>query len=301
MRILNLGSLNFDKVYDVDHFVSEGETILCSGYHEYLGGKGLNQSLALARAGAEVYHAGAVGADGAELIRCLEEAGVQPRYIKRTAGVSGHAIIQKQSGQNCIIVCGGANQCVEQSYIRSVLEHFEARDILLLQNEISNVAFAMEQAKKKGMKIAFNASPITRQMEQYPLHLVDWFLINEVEGKALTGVPLEHYDEILETMREKFPDSAVVLTLGEKGVRYISREEHCRHGIYSVPVADTTAAGDTFCGYFLAAIAREMCIPDALKTASLASAITVSRNGASNSIPSWEDVQDFAATHPKEM
>ena len=110
MRILNLGSLNYDKVYHVEHFARAGETILAGEHAVFLGGKGLNQSVALARAGAEVYHAGAVGSDGGPLREQLEAAGADTRYLLQLDTASGHAVIQLAAGQNCIIVCGGANR-----------------------------------------------------------------------------------------------------------------------------------------------------------------------------------------------
>ena len=293
MRILNLGSMNFDKVYDVEHFVGAGETILCRGYGEFFGGKGLNQSVALARAGAQVYHAGAIGPDGGAFLEYLSNAGVDTQYICRVDTVSGHAIIQNAGGQNCIIVYGGANQCVDRGYIQQVLANFAPGDILLLQNETSNVPFAMEEAKRRGMKIAFNASPITDALLEYPLELVDWLLVNEVEGKALSDVDAKGNETILEALCKKFPNAAIVLTVGEQGVLYRDRELSASHGIYKVEVADTTAAGDTFSGYFLSCIAKGLSVQTALEMASRASAIAVSKHGASASIPNWEDVAAF--------
>ena len=293
MRILNLGSMNFDKVYDVEHFVGAGETILCRGYGEFFGGKGLNQSVALARAGAQVYHAGAIGPDGGAFLEYLSNAGVDTQYICRVDTVSGHAIIQNAGGQNCIIVYGGANQCVDRGYIQQVLANFAPGDILLLQNETSNVPFAMEEAKRRGMKIAFNASPITDALLEYPLELVDWLLVNEVEGKALSDVDAKEYEAILEGLCRKFPNAAIVLTVGEQGVLYRDRALSASHGIYKVEVADTTAAGDTFSGYFLSCIAKGLSVQTALEMASRASAIAVSKHGASASIPNWEDVAAF--------
>ena len=293
MRILNLGSMNFDKVYDVEHFVGAGETILCRGYGEFFGGKGLNQSVALARAGAQVYHAGAIGPDGGAFLEYLSNAGVDTQYVCRVDTVSGHAIIQNAGGQNCIIVYGGANQCVDRGYIQQVLANFAPGDILLLQNETSKVPFAMEEAKRRGMKIAFNASPITDALLEYPLELVDWLLVNEVEGKALSDVDAKEYEAILEGLCRKFPNAAIVLTVGEQGVLYRDRALSASHGIYKVEVADTTAAGDTFSGYFLSCIAKGLSVQTALEMASRASAIAVSKHGASASIPNWEDVAAF--------
>lgn len=298
MKIINLGSLNFDKVYDVPHFVSEGETILGLGYGEFLGGKGLNQSLALARAGAEVYHAGAIGPDGDELRECLKASGVNVRYLQQIDTVSGHAIIQNAAGQNCIIVFGGSNQQIKPDYIRSVLADFAPGDVLLLQNEVSNVPFAIEEAKRRGLTVAFNASPITEDLLRYPLDLVDCFIINEVEGKALAGTEETDYEAILAALAARFPHAAIVLTVGENGVLYQFGQKKARHGCYKVKVADTTAAGDTFCGYFLAGTAMGLPVEECLKQASMASAIAVSRHGAAASIPLRSEVEAFAARQP---
>ena len=297
MRILNLGSLNIDKVYGVEHFVAAGETISSTTFETGCGGKGLNQSVALARAGAGVAHAGAVGPDGDLLIDTLEEAGVDIHPLRKLVTVSGHAVIQRTpAGQNCIIVCAGANGEVTTAYIDEVLAGFEAGDILLLQNEISNVDYAIRAAKKQGMKVAFNASPITPQLLQYPLELVDYYLINEVEGKALAGAEVTGNEEILAALVRRFAGAAIVLTVGKDGVYYQCGTERAHHGIYDVPVVDTTAAGDTFCGFFLASIAKGLCAADALRYASLASSIAVSRKGAAGSIPTWDEVEAFAET-----
>ena len=274
--------------------MAAGETVLSRGFSEFLGGKGLNQSLALARAGAEVYHAGAVGPDGAPFLACLRDAGADVRFIRQTGTISGHAIIQNAGGQNCIIVCGGANQCITCEDIRGILKNFGAGDVLLMQNETSNVAFAMEEARRRGMKIAFNASPITSELLEYPLELVDWFLINEVEGQALSGAGCDDHEKILEGLTSRFPHAAIVLTVGEEGVLYRDGNTREKRGIYRVKAVDTTAAGDTFCGYFFAGLSKGLSIRETLKYASMASAIAVSKHGASTSIPTWEEVMKFS-------
>lgn len=297
MRILNFGSLNIDKVYTVDHFVRAGETILCDDMNIFCGGKGLNQSIALARAGATVYHAGAIGTDGDILRQALEEAGVHLDYLQTLDQPSGHTALQvDKNGQNCIIVCAGSNACLTRAYIDSVLADFGAGDVMLVQNEVNNVAYMMQQASARGLKIAFNASPISEAMLQYPLELVDYYLINEVEGRALSGCDSTEYSVILAALHEKFPRATIILTVGADGVLYQSDRTQLRHGIYRVKAADTTAAGDTFCGFFLASLARGHCAEDALETASLASAIAVSRPGAAQSIPTWDEVQTFSQT-----
>lgn len=300
MKILNLGSLNFDKVYHVNHFVSEGETILSTDYSEFLGGKGLNQSLALARAGAEVCHAGGIGPDGEAFLACLQESGANTSLIRKLDTVSGHAIIQNVNGSNCIIVCGGANQCVSPDIIDNALSFFAPGDLLLVQNEVSNIPYAIHSAKEKGMQVAFNASPITPELMTYPLDLVDIFLVNEIEGKALANVSTDDHHLILQSLAERFPKAAIVLTVGEEGVLYQDSGCHASHSSYHVKAVDTTAAGDTFCGYFLAGLSRGLEIPQILRMASQASAIAVSRPGASDSIPTLADVCRFARQHPED-
>lgn len=294
MKILNLGSLNVDRTYSVERFVQPKETIQALKYEEFCGGKGLNQSVALARAGAEVYHAGAIGADGKLLSDMLESSGVRTEYLQRLDEASGHAVIQvDQSGQNNIIICGGANRKIGKDYIAEVVSHFDAGDILLLQNEISNIAFAMEEAKKQGLKVAFNPSPIDDGVWECSLNLVDIFILNEVEGRLLAGIRSEEPDGIMAALKEKFPSSSFVLTLGDKGAYYFDRETQAFHDIYKVRAVDTTAAGDTFCGYFLAGLAEGMDMEENLARASAASALGVTRKGAAPSIPGRKETEEF--------
>ena len=258
MKILNIGSLNIDKVYSVDHFVQAGETLTAPHAETFSGGKGLNQSVALARAGAEVYAAGAVGPDGLFLKALLEQSGADTRYLQVMEGeVTGHAIIQLvPSGQNSIIISAGANGALTETYIDDTLSHFGPGDLLLLQNETSNVPYAMKKARELGLKVAFNASPITAQIFEYPLELVDYFIINEIEGQAIAGCEETGHQAILAALAARFPKAVIVLTLGKDGVLYHSGEEEASHGVYASTVVDTTAAGDTFCGYFLASVAK---------------------------------------------
>ena len=297
MKILNFGSLNIDKVYSVPHFVEAGETLSSTKMEVFSGGKGLNQSIALARAGAEVYHAGAIGPDGESLRALMADAGVHTDYLQTLPTVTGHAVIQlTPKGQNCIIISAGANGELTEAYLDGVLENFGAGDLLLVQNETNNVPYAMRRAKEKGMKIAFNASPISEALLSYPLDLVDYYLINEVEGKALAGEEAKSNEEILAALKKRFPNAAIVLTVGKDGVLYQYGDERAGHGIYDVPVADTTAAGDTFCGFFLASTAKGLTAAEALRMASLASSMAVSKKGAANSIPSWDEVEAFGRT-----
>lgn len=299
MKILNIGSLNIDKVYSVDHFVCAGETLTARHMDTFPGGKGLNQSVALARAGAEIYAAGAVGSDGEFLVQLLSRSGARVEYLQRREDVpTGHAIIQLEpSGQNSIIISAGANGALDEAYIDSVLSHFGPGDLLLTQNETACGPYAMVRAKERGMKIAFNASPINDDLPKYPLELVDWFLINELEGQTLAGISETDPDKVMDALLQKFPQAAIVLTLGGDGVRYGKGQDRAGHGVFKVPVVDTTGAGDTFCGYFLAALAKGQAPQEALHTASMASALAIGTKGAAVSIPTWDQVMKFGEDH----
>ena len=294
MKILNFGSLNIDKVYNVKNFVQPGETILSLDFNTFCGGKGLNQSVALARAGANVYHAGAVGTDGKILTDMLKDAGVHMDYLQSLDCASGHAIIEiNQHGQNRIIVCPGSNGQVTPEYADQVLSHFESGDILLLQNEISSIPYIMERAWEKGMKIALNPSPVNEALYSYPLEKASWLIVNETEGQLLSDAASTEEHEILEKLQAKYPNASIVLTLGEKGAYYQDENGSIFQPSYKVKAVDTTAAGDTFCGFLLACLAAGDTPAAAMETATRASAIAVSREGAAPSIPSRAEVEAF--------
>lgn len=256
MKVLNFGSLNIDYTYQVDHFVRAGETMSSESLQVFSGGKGLNQSIALSKAGADVWHAGAVGAgDGDFLIEQMKKAGVHTELIEHLDGQTGHAIIQKDpAGQNCILLYGGANQRITKEMVDRVLTQFEADDFLILQNEISEIGYIMEKAHEKGMKIVLNPSPMNAKILSYPLEYVDYFLLNEVEASDICGIEATKDPQaLMNGLVKRFPEAKIVLTLGGDGSVYRDGDTVLRQGIYKVPVVDTTAAGDTFTGYLSAA------------------------------------------------
>ena len=292
MKVLNFGSLNLDYVYDVDHFVREGETISSTDMNIFCGGKGLNQSVALAKAGVKVYHAGAVGsADGAMLLKALSDVGADISYIKRYDMSSGHAIIQKnRSGNNCILLYGGANQNIGVDFIKDVLKDFDKGDILLLQNEVSNLSFIIDEGYKRGMRIVLNPSPLNEKIFECDLEKVEYLILNEIEAADILGASDTGEDELIEKLTKRFPNMKIVLTLGEKGSVYVDKTQKIRQEIYKTDVVDTTAAGDTFTGYFIAGIVAGIDVAGSLKQAAGAASITVSRKGASPSIPFAREV-----------
>ncbi|WP_444658394.1 ribokinase [Caproiciproducens sp. R2] len=289
MKVLNFGSLNYDNVYSVDHIVQQGETIFSTKLELFCGGKGLNQSVALARAGAEVCHAGMVGPDGERLRDACRENGIDCRYIRTVDRRTGHAVIQVSgAGQNSIVLFGGANRRNTKEFVDEVLADFGEGDLVLLQNEINLVDDIIDKAYEKKMQIALNPSPFDSSLSECDFRKVSVFLINEIEGAQITGK--KEPEEMMKEMLRRYPNAKVVLTLGKAGVIYGDQAHRYAHGTYRVEVVDTTAAGDTFTGYFLASYLNGNTIPEALRVASVASSMAVSKMGAADSIPYREDV-----------
>lgn len=289
MKILNFGSLNIDKVYAVEEIVKGGETIDSVSFSESVGGKGLNQSIAVAKAGGNIMHAGCVGKDGEILLQALKDNNVDTSLIKTVETASGQAIIQvDKHGQNCIILFHGANYEVDKAYIDEAMQDFAQGDILILQNEISNIDYIIEVAKAKQMKIYLNPSPINENLNKYNMQAIDGIFVNEHEGAYLADK--EKVEDILDSLASKYPELEIILTFGDKGAYYHHKDINIFQPAYKVDAVDTTAAGDTFTGYFIALRQQGKSIEESLKKASKASSITVSRKGASISIPKIAEV-----------
>ncbi len=419
MKILNLGSCNIDYVYSVKSIVREGETVKSNTMEVFPGGKGLNQSIALSRAGADVYHAGCIGSDGDMLKAVLCDSGVDISYLKNVDIKNGHAIIQvNERGENSIIIYAGSNGSVTKEYIDTVLEDFGEGDMLLLQNEVSNVGYAVNRAYEKGMCIMLNPSPINDRIYEIDFSKLSYLILNETEAKEITdafvsnesvdclsrqirvhnmklhstpfemiksgkktielrlldekrqqvkagdkivftniatgetlnmtvsklhrfnsfeelykSLPLikcgyttedvckahpsdmERYysaeeqkkygvvgielcqpkqiTDALQVLEKMYPNLKIMLTLGSKGCVYYGDGELVSHPVFEVKAVDTTAAGDTFTGYFAQGISRGMPIETVLERASAAAAIAVSRKGAAPSIPIEDEVNSY--------
>jgi ribokinase len=287
MKIINFGSLNMDRVYRVADFVIPGRTIAAKGLETFAGGKGLNQSIAAARGGASVRHAGGVGLDGGFLLESLREAGVDVSSIETRGELpSGHAIIQvSDSGENAIIVHGGANQGLDEAYVRRILEGASGGDLVMVQNETNLVPFIMEESRRRGMELCFNPSPVSPGLADYPLHCVDRLVLNLDEAEAIADSK-EGPEGLVSLLLERYPRAEIVLTLGADGAMVGRGHERWVEPAFPVVPLDTTAAGDCFAGFYLAAIARGERDPRVrLRVAQKAASICVQRRGASPSIP----------------
>lgn len=298
MAILNFGSICIDHVYRVPHFVRPGETLPSTDYRVFAGGKGFNQTLALARAGVQVSHAGATGTDGRWLLDLLTAEGVDQSAIEITPTPSGHAVIQvNDQGENAIVLYAGANRTIGTAHIDRVLERFGHGDTLLLQNEISHVDYLIRRGHERGMRIIFNPAPMDPSVAGLPLDLVALLVVNEVEARDLTGATTTHPsvdptpDELLDRLRGRMPGTTVVLTLGGAGAIWQDTHQRIHAPAFPVDVIDTTGAGDTFTGYLLASLTQGMSPAAAMARAAKAAALCVSRPGAADSIPRDREVE----------
>lgn len=285
-KILNIGSLNLDYVYAVPHFVEAGETLLSSRRDVFPGGKGLNQTVAAARAGAQVCHGGAVGADGDMLLDLLKDAGADVSAVARVDVPTGHAVIQvSPQGENAILILGGANRSVSPETVAAALEKVEAGDILLLQNEINGLGLIIRRAAQKGLRVLFNPAPMESSVKDLPLELLDTLIVNEGEGRALAGD--------MDALRAAYPNQRILLTRGSRGASLWTGSELLFQPAFPVKAVDTTAAGDCFLGYYAAALAEGLPYARALRLAAAASALAVQKQGAAPSIPLRAEVEAF--------
>ncbi len=291
MKVLNFGSVNIDFTYRVPHFVRPGETLSARSVTRNAGGKGFNQSAALARAGCEVYHAGHIGKDGAFLLELCREYGVRTDYLTEIDVPTGNAMIQvDDNGANCILLYGGANQSMDTAFIRQVLSHFAAGDLIVLQNEINCMNEILSLAHEAGLKIAVNPAPMNDAVSKEALALADWLILNETEVQELTGA--EEPSAQLDALRQCFPNTAFLLTLGVRGAICQEKDSVYKMGACRVDAVDTTAAGDTFAGFFLAELSAGKDPEQALLTATRASALAVMQRGAAQSVPTLQQVQE---------
>ena len=288
MRVLNFGSLNLDYVYEVEHFVQPGETLDSMGRSIQCGGKGLNQSIALARAGATVCHAGCIGEGGEPLKALLEENGVDISCLTPVNQMQGHTVIQvTPSGENAILLYGGSNRCVTEEQIRETIGHFSEGDWLVLQNEINALPVIVKEAAEKGLKIVLNPSPWNSALDQVDFEKLSWLFVNEIEMEQITGEkdPGKAWEEI----HQRYPRMSILITLGSRGsIAFLNTDgqtECVRQEAIRVRAVDTTAAGDTYTGYFIAGMVSGLSLKESMERAAKAAAISVTRHGAALSIP----------------
>lgn len=286
--MLNLGSLNIGRVYHVAHIARPGETIAASRVQVHPGGKGANQSVALARAGAAARHLGCVGPEGGWLRERLAEAGVDTAAVLVVDTPTGHTIIQVDgTGENAIVLFPGANHAVTPEHVEAALQRCGPHDWLLTQHETSAVPEAIIAATERGLRVCFNPAPMSPAVRGYPLERVELLVVNETEGAELAG---EDEPDAIAAALAEWTGGQVVLTLGAAGALWRRGDEQLRVRGERVEVVDSTAAGDTFTGYLLAGLMRNEPIEAAMIRACRAAALCVGQPGAMPSIPTAEFV-----------
>ena len=295
MKIVNFGSCNVDYVYSLDSIVIPGETKASEFLEVFPGGKGLNQSIAAAKAGADVCHVGLIGEDGSFLRDVLTDGGVDTSYLDEVGVRSGHAIIQvSKNGQNSIILYAGANHALTEEKIDSVIRSLSGDDIVMLQNETNLVDHIIDKAYEAGLRIVFNPAPFSENLCSIDCDKITYLILNEVEIQGLGGK--DSVEDALCYLSSKYKKTNIILTLGGDGCAYIENGEVRRSAAYDVTAVDTTAAGDTFIGYFVAEISRGGEVSESVSIAQAAAALSVTKMGASVSIPSREQVIEAMVT-----
>ncbi len=286
MAVYNLGSVNIDHVYRVPHLPEAGETLAATSFHSGLGGKGANQSIAVARAGGQVFHIGAIGADGGWLADQMAAAGADTRYLSVIDVPTGHAIINvDDAAENVIVLFTGANRALSKVMINEALTDASAGDWLLLQNETNLGVYAAKAAKAKGLRVAYAAAPFDAEAAAAMLPFTDLLAVNDIEAAQLSAA--------LGVSAADLPVAQVLITRGADGATLQSGDTEISVDSFKVDPVDTTGAGDTFLGFFLAALDLGRGDKDALTFASAASAIQVTKPGAAAAIPDASAVEVF--------
>lgn len=292
MAIYVLGSINTDLFFDVPHFVRPGETLMPGSVQILPGGKGLNQAVACAKAGSKTWMGGRIGKDGEFLLEMLNQAGVNTDLVGVDNQIlSGKALIQRDAAkENAIVLYPGTNHAIFPAQVDEFFDSIPDQEILLLQNEISSLPYILQKAKTKQMQIFFNPAPMTDEIKALDLSMIDVLIVNETEGKELLGEQ-GNPKAICAKWVESHPDCAIVMTLSSKGSLYMDHDYFFEISAYTMPVVDTTGAGDTFIGYLVSGIDRGLPIEKALKQASYGAALSVTKPGAAPSIPTLEQVE----------
>lgn len=283
MAIFNLGSINIDFVYGLENMPRPGETLAAKSFHKGLGGKGANQSIAIARAGGQVHHIGGLNSQDTWAAEEMQTAGVGVANVTHLSTPTGHAIIYvDRNAENEIVLFQGANWEITEPQIDHALGAASTGDWFLLQNETNNGVLGAQAARARGLKVCYSAAPFDLDLVRDIIAFTDLLVVNEIEHEQIKQAGIE----IPENM-------ALLVTLGADGAVYSCNRTDINVAAYVVDPVDTTGAGDTFLGYALAALDRGNDVENAMRQAAAAAAIQVSRHGAAGAIPTMAEIKEF--------
>ncbi len=295
MAIINFGSINIDFVYQIPHFSSGNETVRSRQARIDIGGSGLKQSIAIARAGEFVHHAGLVGKNGIYLKDFLTNHGVNTDLLQVCDAPQGHCILQvTPANERAALVYGGSNSEITPTLIDRYLQPFGRGDFLLLQNEITNIPYLIDNAYDKGMRIIFNTSPIDEDIFRTNCNKCEWLIMNDTECTEIADC--DEVTAAFSKLQKMYPDCNIVVTLGEEGSICLYHGEVYVQKPYPAQVVDIVNSGDAFTGYFVAALARHLPVEECLDLASRAGSIAVSRPGGAEAFadyPTLDQVRDW--------
>lgn len=290
MTVWNLGSINVDLFYRLPHLVQPGETLPATAHEVGLGGKGANQSVAIAKAGSQVKHLGMIGADNDWVLDRLSGYGVDISHVGRSDGATGHAIIMvDEAGENSIVTYAGANYLQTGGHVADVLGAAQAGDIFVLQNEVSDKVVAAQKAQEQGLFVVYSAAPFNAEIVGEMLPHVDLLVLNQIEAGQLAAALGKPIPEI--------PVGNLLVTRGSEGATWrdqASRTE-IRVDAFPVEVVDTTGAGDCFIGYTVAGLDQGLTRTEAMRLGAAAAALKVMRPGTADAIPERREVDAFLA------
>ncbi|CAG8517952.1 3506_t:CDS:2 [Paraglomus brasilianum] len=329
-KVLVFGSINIDDFFAVPHIVQSGETLLSTGYQKRAGGKGANQSVAIAKAAIKnVYHAGKIGEDGEWIKDYMTSIGVNMDNVHVSKSQStGRAIVQvsRATHDNAIVLLSGANHQITSQDATNVLGHFNRGDWLVMQNEINDGGAIVKLFKDKGLVVVFNPAPMVPNItEQFDFSHVDHLILNQHEARQIhpqlslsrnsdskqrsddiAGRETDDISDlriIMNDISAAFPRiTTIIITLGRHGViaKFKGDDDVFQWDAVKSVARDTTAAGDCFTGYYVAGLIRGFSVDEpvsgermknAIKMATVASGLAVTREGAMDSIPTMEEVE----------
>ncbi|MDQ7072205.1 MAG: ribokinase [Rhodobacterales bacterium] len=286
--IYNLGSINIDYFYQVPHLPLPGETLAATDHSVGLGGKGANQSVAIARAGVAIKHIGAIGDDGEWTVERLASYGVDTTHISKSTLPTAHAIINVDpAGENAIVIYSGASGAQDPARINAALSNTSQNDILILQNETSHQETAARIAHDNGAMVVYSAAPFDMGAVRAVLPYITLLIVNEVEAAQLSAA--------LDMPLTDIPVPRILITKGAQGAEWhdLQNGDFTRMDAFKVTPVDTTGAGDTFAGYVVAGLSEGMTPAKAMRLAAAASAIKVTHAGTADAIPARSEVDDF--------